>query len=521
MNAKAQNFFTHKATMFLVSFFAALAPVFFWACRSNSFIFIDKILFIGFCQVIFWLMVANAIFATVLAALRWRHSAWSMQAPKWGAVSSVVCTCLTVVFAIVNIALLIGLGEEAADMAFISAADMLPFLLAYLIAALLAFFFPAVSDKKLRVIIAVLIIAIAVFGALFAIYPPVHYKFMSDPMVLDNGSGYSVVFATSAEGNGYVEYEYEGKTYKVYDEQDGRIKGSSTIHSVQIPYEHLDNNTYRVGSMRVFEEYAYGGRNGRTIESEEYEFAPCTGEDISLLCISDWHTRTKTAKKAISHLGEYQGVILLGDAASCMQFEEQASEFLVTFGGDITGGEIPVIFARGNHETRGEYATELSDALGMDSFYYETTHFGDYRFIVLDSAEDKADDHVEYGGSADYTAYRTRMTEWLDGLEASGEKTLIVCHSPEISREKDLAERAFVKMEELGAPLVLAGHYHYCALKEKEWPLLTYIDGGHGGGDFTASLVTLSGDGIGLKACNKSGEEVLNKLVGWDGTVLK
>ena len=112
MNAKAQNFFTHKATMFLVSFFAALAPVFFWACRSNSFIFIDTILFIGFCQVIFWLMVANAIFATVLAALRWRHSAWSMQAPKWGAVSSVVCTCLTVVFAIVNIALLIGLVEE-------------------------------------------------------------------------------------------------------------------------------------------------------------------------------------------------------------------------------------------------------------------------------------------------------------------------------------------------------------------------------------------------------------------------
>ena len=50
MNVKAQKFFSHKSVTFLVSFFAALAPMLLWACRTTSFIFVDKVLFIGFSQ---------------------------------------------------------------------------------------------------------------------------------------------------------------------------------------------------------------------------------------------------------------------------------------------------------------------------------------------------------------------------------------------------------------------------------------------------------------------------------------
>lgn len=70
-----------------------------------------------------------------------------------------------------------------------------------------------------------------------------------------------------------------------------------------------------VGSTQVYEPYAYGSRSGRTIVSAEYAFTPCDGETQTWLCVSDWHTRNDLAKQAISHLGGYDGVILLGDAS--------------------------------------------------------------------------------------------------------------------------------------------------------------------------------------------------------------
>ena len=514
MNVKAQKFFSHRATLLLDCIFAALAPLFFWSNRSTVFVFMDGVLFDGFCQLIFWLTVINALFTTVLAALRWRCKSWAEQPPEWCAAAGCATLCLTVVFTFVNIGLLAGAGESV-GIVFSDAADAAPWFIAYVLGVVLAFFFPSISDKRARTVIVVLVLLIVILGVLFAVYPPVNYEFMSDPMVIDTGSDYSIVFATSAAGTGYVEYEYGGKSYVVYDENDGRINGSSTIHSVNVPYEHLNGNSYKIGSMRVFGEYAYGGMNGRTIESESYEFTAVSGEEQTLLCISDWHTRTKKAKSAVSHLGEYDGVIMLGDAAASMQKEELAAEYIVAFGGDITGGKIPVIFARGNHETRGAYAGELKDALGMHEFYYETT-WGDYRFIILDSAEDKADDHVEYGGMADYTAFRTRMVEWLESLEKTDKKTVVICHSPTIAAEDYLAERAFAKIDELGAGIMLSGHYHNCYLEiDEESGFATYVDGGHNNGVFIASRVKLSASGIELYACDVEGAEKLSETVAW------
>ena len=71
-----------------------------------------------------------------------------------------------------------------------------------------------------------------------------------DPLVLDTGSDYSVVFATSDKGTGFVEYEYNGTAYRTYAQESGRIIGDRLIHSVHVPYRHLRNNTYTVGSTR-------------------------------------------------------------------------------------------------------------------------------------------------------------------------------------------------------------------------------------------------------------------------------
>ena len=65
-------------------------------------------------------------------------------------------------------------------------------------------------------------------------------------------------------------------------------------------------------------------------------------------------------------MGEYDAVLMMGDAAPGLQYESEAAEYIVKFGGDISGGSIPIIYTRGNHETRGKYASELSEALKMD-----------------------------------------------------------------------------------------------------------------------------------------------------------
>ena len=49
-------------------------------------------------------------------------------------------------------------------------------------------------------------------------------------MVIDNGTEYAVVFATNDKGTGYVQYEYEGESYTVYDQNGGRK--TATVKSI-------------------------------------------------------------------------------------------------------------------------------------------------------------------------------------------------------------------------------------------------------------------------------------------------
>ena len=126
----------------------------------------------------------------------------------------------------------------------------------------------------------------------------------------------------------------------------------------------------------------------------------------------------KTAYAAIEYVGDYDAVILMGDATPGVDYEEEVVKNIVEFAGKLSEGSMPVLYTRGNHETRGEYANKLADALGLDKFYY-TADMGNYSFIVLDSGEDKDDSHAEYGGMTDYNTYRADMIEWLKGVNVN------------------------------------------------------------------------------------------------------
>ena len=183
---------------------------------------------------------------------------------------------------------------------------------------------------------------------------------------------------------------------------------------------------------------------------------------MNWLVISDWHTLLEKAYSAIENIGEYDGVILLGDATPGVDFENEVIKNVVEFGGEVSEGAMPVLYVRGNHETRGSYANDLAIALGMNEFYY-TTDIGPYSFVILDSGEDKDDSHSEYGGMTDYNTYRASMIEWLRTVEATNEKVVALSHSWQISDvEKELSLSGWAELDRIGARMMLSGHHHQC-----------------------------------------------------------
>ena len=524
MKTKLSRFFNSNAYLLVLLVLAALAPVFSYAARSN-FVFVNISLnFEHFTTVIVSAMIVNAIAAAVVAVLRLYGKAdLNNKAYK---VFFILTGVFTLVFTIAAISYFSGMvGSESKAVYLLYLQKDLPLVFVFAGMPLLALFVPKMP-KKAKLVVCTLVLGIAAVVLVNSVFPLVPYKMTSEPIVFDNGSGYSVVFSTNDQGTAYIEYTYNGEDCKVFDATGGKIHTDKRIHSMQVPYEHLKNNTYRVGTVRVIEAYSYGSRMGKELVSQDYTLTVNETEHQEYLVLSDWHTYLERVDAAMEYVGSYDAVILMGDASPGVDFEEQVITNIVQFAGKLTHGSMPVIYARGNHETRGNYASELSGALGLDEFYY-TVNVGDYSFVVLDSGEDKDDAHPEYGNTTDYNTYRADMVKWLSGVELANEKVISLSHSWKISDvEKELSDAGWAELDRLGVRLMISGHTHKCRLigdgndREKEifekYPnIIGYMDGGKSGENYIASKLTLSADGFALYACNMTGEEMFNMQFAW------
>lgn len=470
------------------------------------------------------LMVITLLATTSLSALRiYKENITDNKAYR---TVSGISAVFSVIFFLYTVGFSIGFALAESRGVFIESMKEVISDSVYLVyIGLLVIFYPALSCKAKKIITSLTLVAVLLMG-LNSYHPLSPYKITSKPMVIDNGSGYSVVFSTNDRGTAYIEYTFEGKAYKVYDQTAGRLNTERNIHSIKVPYEHLRNNSYSVGSTRVIDEFSYGSRLGKTVVSGEYMFKVNESDNQEWLVISDWHTMLDKAYKAVDYMGEYDAVVLLGDATPGVDFEEEVIRNVVQFGGEISEGSMPVIYVRGNHETRGAYANDLAVALGLDEFYY-TTSVGDYSFLVLDSGEDKDDSHSEYGGMTDYNTYRASMIEWLKGQEVENDKVIALSHSWRISDvEKELSLAGWAEINRLGARMMLSGHHHQCRFLGDVWEnereifglypnIVGYLDGGKVGDDYIASKLTLSADGFNIKAVSYTGTEIFDENFEW------
>ncbi len=395
----------------------------------------------------------------------------------------------------------------------------------FFIAILLAImiFLPTTSRKVQKILISIVLVLTIVIG-LVGVSPIISYEIVSAPMVIDNGTSYSIVFATNDEGTGYVEYSYKNKDYKVYDCAGGKLKCDSKIHSVIVPYEHIRNNKYRVGSENIIEEYSYGAVKGKSVVSTEYNFEYEEKETTELLIVSDWHTKTEKVYDAVKNAGNYDAVVLMGDSSPGVDFEEEVIKYTVEFAGGVSGGTKPIIYLRGNHETRGSYAVKLQDAMGLNGFYYTAT-IGDCDLIVLDSGEDKESFYKENGGLAEGYEYTEKMTDWLKNSEFENSKAIALSHSWKFSEtDAAVSEDIYRELEKKNVSLFISGHTHECRLiseggeDEKQFvkahPVITgYMCGGLNDGKYVVSKLSITDEGFTIKAYDNSGNKVFEKCI--------
>lgn len=508
---------------FVFTLMSLLAAVIF-----NSFniwwVFIDGTVGIDhFCEGLLILVAFNTIIMGTLTAFRIRKK----ESTKPQRIIFTISAVLSFLFFAFALGYGIGLSvDESAASFLLSLADTLKKALPLSALIGLVIYFPVTGGKTKKFITAAILICAALW-IINDFIPLTPYKFASEPVVIDTGKEYSVVFATNDYGTAYIEYTYEGKDYKITDNTAGRLNSDSKIHSVDVPYEHLKNNSYKVGSTRVVDEYSYGSRLGKTVVSKEYTFTCNESDDQTYLVISDWHAMLDKAYSAIEYAGEYDAVILLGDSAPNVDFESDVIKNTVNFAGKVSGGTKPVIYVRGNHETRGDYANDLPTALGLDELYY-TTDVGPYSFIVLDSGEDKVDSHREYGGLTDYASYRAEMVEWMKTATTANDKVIALSHAWQISTvEEELCLSAWDELDRIGTRLILSGHTHTCRLLSKDADgkegeiftahpdIIGYMDGGKSGKNYIASKLTLSKDGFTIEAYDNLGQEVFLDSFTW------
>lgn len=338
-------------------------------------------------------------------------------------------------------------------------------------------------------------------------------KIIAGPAVFECGDSYAVVWATSAKGSGYVLID----GIKYWDMHGGVIKTHDCVHTVRISKEKIIGHKYKVVSQRINFKDAYSAAKGKTVESAWIDFGGAApSDDINILSVSDVHDMAEQMYEAVKHINTRPDyIVMLGDISSVMIEKKRYICGILEHAGNLSGGMIPVAYIRGNHETRGEFASQMINYLPTSTgeFYY-TFDFGLLSAVVIDSGEDKTDDHEEYSGLVDFSDYREQEYNWLCSLKEEdfkGKYLIAFSHAPKL--ENHFGKNWVEPLKNLGMQLIVGGHHHTSEFINSAPPV--YVECGKLGktGKFGAALITLHENTIKLKTVTNNGEIILDEEV--------
>ncbi len=298
-------------------------------------------------------------------------------------------------------------------------------------------------------------------------------RILISPVVYAVEDNYQIVFSTTAEATGNV--EVNGKYY--YDTYNGTTKTFTKIHKVEVPMAVLDAaSSYTVHTQKTIYAGPFGGFLGNDL-TQKVEWHPVDSSDgIQYLSFSDIHMNIDQAYRTSTFAGKYDFLVLDGDIISDVETFDDAN-FNNEVAYKITKGQCPVIYARGNHDVKGRYGSELHKFVGAkgEDFYY-TFHLDKVYGVVLDLGEDHDDDWWEYYGTAHYTEYHAKQIEFLKEEIAKHEYDaydyhLVVCHIPltfvNYRHNHEAVKKEMTSLlNQMDIDMLLVGHQHQIMIFE-------------------------------------------------------
>jgi len=341
---------------------------------------------------------------------------------------------------------------------------------------------------------------------------------VAGPAVFVGENEYQIVWETQQPSGAWV--TVNGRVFA--DSLAGNLVLDRTAHKVRVPMEALDAaGGYEINWQHIMK-YDVGTlymKKGNH-RAAKYDFRPIDFSDgLQIYHLSDTHSRLQPGADTAKYWGDKLDLLILnGDIIHDIN-NPGGRSFGLRLAHEITGGTRPVLYARGNHETRGAQANN-----GMDRFlgtpdgerWYFTTRLGPLWIAVFDAGEDKDDGHEAYQGLAYFEEYRQRETRYFERVVANAatefdapgvEHRLLVSHIP-VGRSgyySQVQARWVALANQMNLDLALSGHNHAVtyyppgSYSTLSYPLLigsrpAHIDGADG--IFLAAAVEFKDGGI-------------------------
>ena len=293
---------------------------------------------------------------------------------------------------------------------------------------------------------------------------------------------YQIIFVTKEEGCAWV--RIGSVTYR--DSVNGCVSHKKKVHRLTVPAVLLDREkAYTIGFRRVLSREPYKFETGIRQE-KTYAFRPPNDAGaLRIAMIGDSHGAYDMAAEMARRAGEIDLLILNGDIPDCSATEDDLLG-CAKISSRVSGGRIPVVYVRGNHDTRGDAAPLLSEYVGTDDGRsYYTFRTGSLFGIVLDYGEDKQDDHPAYGGLADYEGFRARQMAFLDRILEEGiyeeyEHVIALCHvGPDWQQDRVFSAEWMARLSAICPDVFLVAHAHLVKLDPPregtcDYPPLTF-----------------------------------------------
>ena len=263
-----------------------------------------------------------------------------------------------------------------------------------------------------------------------------------------------------------------------YDGVNGILRSLTTVHKVVVPMEELD----KAGSYTLCLSYTIDRKpyfpEIEPVQELTFDFYPVTGKkQVRAYQIADAHNWSEGPITAAKAYGDIDFLILNGDIPDYNSVPEKCIT-IYELSSAVTGGHVPVVFARGNHDMRGLYAEQFHECSPTNNGKtYYTFRLGAIWGMILDCAEDKLDTHEEYGGTLCCHLFREQETEFIKDVIQRADKEylaegvmhrIVICHNPftrRLVKLFDIENEIYTEWVDLlrkyiHPEMILCGHTH-------------------------------------------------------------